>query len=685
MPRPRPNHLSFYILLTTGGINLTNHTHTRRLAALGLVATLLISSLVMLAPPAAAETASVSIPPIERRPIITISADDGHASVYNYAYPILSQYDIVQTFFVPSDYVGKENYVSLEQLLELQAAGWEIGSHGVNHTSLTGLTAADATEQMVLSKERLIAMGLNVETIAYPFGNTSNDISNIAKEHYLAARSVSSVYSHVAIEPERVSLSGDDYNGRRMGMQLAELAALIDQAISEGKWLHIFYHTVDTNGNLEEGVEGVSLDSIASYLAAKRDAGLCDVLTFRDAYYRCMAMNTDLTPAIAINEGYDELINLRRNVLEDMTITFEGVTLDNIVRNPSLESFGSGLFTDYTKNGGLTWTTSSDAMDGSQSAKLTADPLQSVPNRGMMSYRVVLAEHGITAGDRVWFGLNVKNISDVQEINVGISWFDAANASVAGGLASTESISSSWERYPSNEHLNSRGAVVPAGAVKARLYLEIKTITDGAENGVCLTDGWWIAKVPYDTAARPYAGARPMCDYVGTDTKTTDPSVTINGQRYSFEGELATGQTATMSIPYSGILRMTDITAGGSGVFRVDIGGTRVLDSIGPEIISVNGTAPDITVTTAPYVGDGKAICYWGDRITMVSESSVKHYTGSGGMCVVDLAGGMEQRIVSTTTYQIDNAMSPLYAVIPVVFVLAVLGGLFTMLGRVKF
>lgn len=661
-----------------------NHTHLTRLAAISLVVVMCLSALPMLAPSASAAGAHiVDTPPIEQRPIITISADDGHASVYEYAYPILDQYDIVQTFFVPSDYVGKDNYCSLEQLLELQEAGWEIGSHGVNHTSLTGLTMADATEQIVLSKERLTEMGLNIETIAYPFGNTSNDISNIAKAHYLAARSVSSVYNYVAISPERVSLSGDDHYGRRMGMQLTDLTALIDQAIDEGKWLHIFYHTVDANGFLEEGVEGVSLDSIASYLATQRDAGLCDVLTYRDAYYRCMAMDTDLTPTISVNEGYDEVFNFRRNVLEDMTVTFEGVTLHNIVPNPSLESYGSGYFTNYTKNGGLTWATSIDAMDGAQSAQLTANPAMAVAHREIKCNSIILADHGITAGDRVWFGLNFKAISDVENIITFINWIDASGSIIPGGLSANETASSSWERYPTNDHVASRGAVVPAGAVKVQIALRISSITSGADNGIGLTDGWWIATVPYDTAARPYAGARPMCDYVGTDTNTTDPSVTINGQRYSYEGELATGQTATMSIPYSGILRMTNITAGGSSVYRIDIGGTRVLDSIGPEIVSVDGTAPDITVTTAPYVGDGKAICYWDDRITVVG-SSVEHYTGSGGACVVDLAGGVEQRIVSTTAYQIDVAMSPLYAAIPVVLVLAVLGGLLTMLGRIK-
>ncbi len=56
----------------------------------------------------------------------------------------------------------------------------------------------------------------------------------------------------------------------------------------------------------------------------------------------------------------------------------------------------------------------------------------------------------------------------------------------------------------------------------------------------------------------------------------------------------------------------------------------------------------------------------------------------SDGVLQIDMTAGHEYEVM-TLSRQIDVAMSPLYAIIPVVVMLAVLGGLITMVGRLKF
>ena len=656
---------------------MDNHTHIQRLAAIALVAVLALSSFAMLALPASAD-----IPPVERKAIITLSADDGDLSIYQYAYPILAEYDIPQTFFVPADYVNKSGYCSLPQLLELQAAGWEIGSHGVNHTRLTTLTFPDAMDQLSRSKSLLTQMGLNVETVAYPLGSSNQNIANYAREVYLAARSTSYTYERYCIDPSMAALSGEDYAGKGMTLSLADTKALIDRAIDEGKWLNLFYHKVNSNGTINEPTipEDVYLAEIAEYLADARQAGLCDVLTFRDGYYRSRAMSEQLTPSIIASGKSDEMFNLNRNYVEDVTVVVEGVTYRNVLPNPSFELAGAYTSTGYTRFGGITnWGSSADAFDGEYALRGTANPGATASTR-TMSIEVDLADAGIVPGDRLWYGMSVRNIANVTEIASQIQF--SGDSGVVGGLSAMEDVIDSYARYPTEATAESRGYNVPAGATKCKLTLRINGVSEGATEAIFLTDGWFLTKMPYNILDRAYTGLTPAFDYVASSTHSTSISMTINGQTYSIADALAGGETARISVPYSPIMHIEDILVAGSGQVRLSVDGTRVLDSIGPEIVSVTGATPDITVTTAPYVGDGKAICYWDDRITTVVSDTVMHYTGTDDACIVDLAGGAEQRIVSTTTYRIDAAMSPLYAIIPVVVVLAVLGSILAMVGR---
>ncbi|MDL1956535.1 MAG: polysaccharide deacetylase family protein, partial [Candidatus Desulfofervidus auxilii] len=71
--------------------------------------------------------------PYANSAMLTFSFDDGHKSVYESAFPILSQYGFVGTANVISNRIGSWSKMNVNQLLEMQSAGWEICSHSKSH------------------------------------------------------------------------------------------------------------------------------------------------------------------------------------------------------------------------------------------------------------------------------------------------------------------------------------------------------------------------------------------------------------------------------------------------------------------------------------------------------------------------------------------------------------------------
>ena len=69
---------------------------------------------------------------------VVITLDDGYRSVYDTAYPILKKYGFTATLFVYTDFVGMgKSAMTWDQLRDMKADGFEIGSHSLSHPDLT--------------------------------------------------------------------------------------------------------------------------------------------------------------------------------------------------------------------------------------------------------------------------------------------------------------------------------------------------------------------------------------------------------------------------------------------------------------------------------------------------------------------------------------------------------------------
>ncbi|MGW2377869.1 polysaccharide deacetylase family protein [Kitasatospora sp. NPDC001683] len=113
--------------------------------------------------------------------LVGLTFDDGYADFARYAVPILQAYGFTATAYVVADLLGQENgwdtegprkkLLTVEEVNELAAAGWEIGSHGLGHQALPGLPA-DVLAVQTRQSRRLLeeVVGGPVTGFCYPYG-----------------------------------------------------------------------------------------------------------------------------------------------------------------------------------------------------------------------------------------------------------------------------------------------------------------------------------------------------------------------------------------------------------------------------------------------------------------------------------------------------------------------------------
>lgn len=120
--------------------------------------------------------------PLPRRSVM-ITIDDGYRSVYNIAYPILKKYGYPATLFVYTNYVGvSQKAITWDQLRELKANGFTIGSHTIMHSDLSKQADGESEaayrqrlEKELVKSKKIIDAKLNQDTFffAYPFGRAN--------------------------------------------------------------------------------------------------------------------------------------------------------------------------------------------------------------------------------------------------------------------------------------------------------------------------------------------------------------------------------------------------------------------------------------------------------------------------------------------------------------------------------
>ncbi|MGO9055770.1 MAG: polysaccharide deacetylase family protein [Candidatus Binataceae bacterium] len=108
-------------------------------------------------------------------PVITF--DDGHVSDYLIAAPALKQRALPATFFITWAFLGRPGYVTRQQVRELRAQAFDIGSHGLTHKKLTEVGPVELWREALDSKRRLEdLLGDEIISFAIPSGAYNDQV-----------------------------------------------------------------------------------------------------------------------------------------------------------------------------------------------------------------------------------------------------------------------------------------------------------------------------------------------------------------------------------------------------------------------------------------------------------------------------------------------------------------------------
>jgi len=205
-----------------------------------------------------------------KKPEVTLTSswDDGRILDIKVA-TILKKYSIPGTFYIILDYVGKEGYLTWDQIKFLDKQGFDIGSHSFSHNSLLNLHDEQLHLEVQNSKDMIeTAIGHNISSFCYPNGSADERVRGaVANAGYANARGVGRT-GMTKIEdafylPGTIRISNiPEYDDRKV-LDIAK--EIIDKVEKEGGYCHIWGESAEIK---KEGLWG-TLDEILKYASYK--------------------------------------------------------------------------------------------------------------------------------------------------------------------------------------------------------------------------------------------------------------------------------------------------------------------------------------------------------------------------------------------------------------------------------
>ena len=114
---------------------------------------------------------------------VAITFDDGSETDLRAAAPLLQEAGFGATFYVIAGWLDRPTYLSVRQIRELHAAGFEIACHSMNHRYLTGLSDRELEVEIVHSKALLEEMlGQPIHHLSCPGGFWDRRVARCAKQ-----------------------------------------------------------------------------------------------------------------------------------------------------------------------------------------------------------------------------------------------------------------------------------------------------------------------------------------------------------------------------------------------------------------------------------------------------------------------------------------------------------------------
>lgn len=185
------------------------------------------------------------------RAIGTVSFDDGYASVYTRAWPVMRPRGIRSTVYCPAEYVGAAGRLTLPQIREMVNSGLvEIGYHGTGNDQRT-LTQIQVRELIEKDLAKWALWRIPIRTAAYPGGEedaTTDGVKlrDIYADYFESARMIFQGQAETVPAADRLRLRVSSYVTN--ATTTAAVLASINGQGAHGGWHHQVYHDIVASG-----------------------------------------------------------------------------------------------------------------------------------------------------------------------------------------------------------------------------------------------------------------------------------------------------------------------------------------------------------------------------------------------------------------------------------------------------
>ena len=256
-----------------------------------------LSLVAALSAQAASTPTNTSLSPVAK---VSFTFDDGLASSYTNAAPILAQYGLTGTDYIPTSCIGStgtcpENtsavYMTWAQVQSLQSSyGWEIGSHSVDTPCLASsaqtdpadcpnpkpLTTAQIDTELANSQSTLATYGMNATNFAPPFGDFNNNVIAQTAKYYASMKQFKNAANNPNVWPYN-DYYLQDYGVLETTTPVSAVETAINNAIAHNQWLVLTFHDIlaKPSNNPDDYQYGTAeLTQIAAYVQTKINSGL---------------------------------------------------------------------------------------------------------------------------------------------------------------------------------------------------------------------------------------------------------------------------------------------------------------------------------------------------------------------------------------------------------------------------
>lgn len=660
--------------------------HTKSMSK--ILPLVIIALLVITLIPTHVEAASYSSQP---KAVITFSSDDGYIGVYQNKDVFINR-SIPLTMFIITGVVGDSDRMNWTQLHELNEEGWEIGSHTAGAADLTTYNSSNLYAQVVGSKHTLESQGFDVNSIAYPNGVTNNTVTNLIKQHYSCARDVTTA-GYVAVGDGDATITVSDFDGLAPTDNLPQMKSWIDAAIANNDWLNIYFHNITADGKFTS-INSYYVSDLLDYVKAKVDAGLIRALNFYDGYRAFMDRTQEIrTRTMAIN-SQTSFFDCSEDAFYNPTLRFTGLTLTNLLVNPSFEEFttsfpgwnnGAGCLSKTRVSGGYLGTYAGDWKYNAASSSWARSIYQDV----------LVSPSTIVPGDYVFAYAYIKNIANVTKIGMTLEYYNAAGTMISQTIESNQAITTSWAVY--DNRLLTAWSKIPTDCTKVRWRIDVNEFSVGAADGTIRVDGAVLTKITIDplpvTFDKPPYILRPTAPFVGV-MNTSNMSIVMDGATYTHAGSLGDNEYVDFVLPDGMFVGLHQFlpTIGGHGLAYIELVGNRSASISHGKF----GTSPADTYRIADYTNASR-LRIWerNESITIDSPVSINAdvVIDDGTYYILNSAGyegpyksvselmpcvlqdGVNT-ILTRSEYmgiKMDAAISPFFVIIPLVIILSVI------------